>query len=121
MKNSNYTLITSLGTGMYKTEQSSDGYRYTDYYFDDTNHFKTRLFMEALIKTKYKNFDQIIIIGTKTSSWDALVNVENGASPESECLWETLYNECEGNNKSGISDESQNRLQEYLTNWFSIR
>ena len=87
-----YTLITSVGTGMYNKEKNKEtGYSETDYFFNETQHFKTRLFMEALLKGKYRNIDQLIVIGTETSSWDALVKAEDEELTEKDAeLWEEL-------------------------------
>ena len=33
--------------------------------------------MQALLEGKYKNINQIIILGTNTSSWDCLIDKDN--------------------------------------------
>ncbi len=65
-----YTLISMIGTGMYKTLKDFEGYKKTDYSFGGGKHFNTRLFMQALLECKYKDINQIILLGTDTSSWD---------------------------------------------------
>lgn len=118
-----YTLISMIGTGMYKSN-GSEGYKETDYSFDGRKHFKTRLFMQALLECKYKNINQIIILGTDTSSWDCLVDKDNDDRDETIALWSDLVDQCEskeeGMQPNGVTRENLNRLQKYLSERFSL-
>ena len=75
-----YTLITSIGTGMYKTESNNtkEGYQETEYVF--TNNIKesvskrTKLFVEAVLESKLYDISTVVLIGTRTSSWGALID-----------------------------------------------
>lgn len=101
-----YTLISSVGTGMYK-----EGYRKTVYKFPDGQKFETQLFLNAIFECKYRDIKKIILVGTRTSSWDALIkDFDDGGDTEK--LWETIYNEC--SSKNGITDESIKMLSDYL-------
>lgn len=117
-----YTLISMVGTGMYRTQGNSEGYLETDYYFDVNTHFKTRLFMEAMLQWKAKQIDQIILLGTDTSSWDCLVDKENDERDETIELWDSLFDQCESKQKgvlpSGVSRGNLDRLEAYLTERF---
>ena len=104
-----YTLISSVGTGMYK-----DGYRQTTYTFPDGKTFETRLFLEAILKCKYREIDSVILVGTQTSSWDALV--DNSIDND---LWEQVFSAT--NQGEGIDGANPliHRLEEYLSNRFA--
>ena len=119
-----YTLITSVGTGMYNKEKNKEtGYSETDYFFNETQHFKTRLFMEALLKGKYRNIDQLIVIGTETSSWDALVKAEDEELTEKDAeLWEELKEASTEKDgiKKGITESLRIELETYLERRFGI-
>ena len=66
-----YTLITSIGTGMYKKE---GGYRIATYRFNNGKTYESKLFFDAILKTEFKPIKKIIFIGTYTSSWDVLID-----------------------------------------------
>ena len=61
-----YTLISFVGTGMYK----DDGYEKARYIFPDKKEIETSIFIKALLKTRYREFSKIILLGTATSGWD---------------------------------------------------
>lgn len=119
-----YTLISMIGTGMYKTSDNFEGYTETDYFFDNGKHFKTRLFMQALLECKYKDINQIILLGTDTSSWDCLVDKDKDERDETIELWSDLFDQCESNVKGvqpkGVSRKNLDRLQKYLSERFSM-
>lgn len=119
-----YTLISIVGTGMYKTRDNYEGYEETEYIFDDNKKFKTRLFLQSILECEYREIDQIILVGTKTSSWDALVDKDKDNRNETIELWMRLFDECEqvekGKKIIGISDENICDLEKYLTERFSI-
>ncbi|MDR2143171.1 MAG: hypothetical protein LBP29_02245, partial [Treponema sp.] len=95
-----YTLITSLGTGMYQ-----GGYEITIYQFPDEkkSEYRTSLFLEAIIRSNIWPIKKVILIGTRTTSWDALI--PNRDSDENAGLWQKILDECK-NKEKGISDES---------------
>ena len=69
-------LITNLG----KTKKQ-DGGRYRDaiYHFDDNFQFKSEMFGFALMKWllyKDEELNKVVILGTATSMWDALLELE---------------------------------------------
>ncbi|HPY53268.1 MAG TPA: TIGR02221 family CRISPR-associated protein [Treponemataceae bacterium] len=72
MNNTSITLISLIGTGMYEGKDS--GYRKTVYRFSDGYEFETSLFLEALLEhPTVSSFDKILIVGTTTSDWGALI------------------------------------------------
>jgi CRISPR-associated Csx2 family protein len=107
-----YTLISSIGTGMYKKD---GGYRKTKYQFPNNgNEYETSLFLEAILETKYRPISTVILAGTLTSSWDILIpNPEN----ENFDFWAKIKEECE-NKEKGISDESIRELETKLPGWY---
>lgn len=64
-----YTLISAVGTGMYK-----EGYRKTKYVFPDNREVETHIFLNALLEVNYRDFSTVILVGTVTSAWDMLVD-----------------------------------------------
>lgn len=98
-----YTLISSIGTGIYE-----NGYRTTRYEFPGGEQYETRLFLDAILKTKYRDVKKIVLVGTKTSSWDVLIDE---TKPENEDLWLTVKDEC--CSPQGISDEKINEVEQY--------
>lgn len=61
-----YTLISLVGTGMYK----NDGYAKINYIFSDKEKIESSIFIKALLKKRYRDFSKIILLGTITSGWD---------------------------------------------------
>lgn len=119
-----FTLISMIGTGMYKNSGNSEGYKETDYSFENGKHFKTRLFMQALLECKYKEITQVILLGTDTSSWDALVDKDSDERDETIELWSDLVDQCETKETEkqpvGVTRENLDRLEKYLSDRFSI-
>lgn len=119
-----YSLISMIGTGMYKTGDNSDGYEETTYYFDNDKQFKTRLFMQAILLCQYRPIDQIILLGTDTSSWDCYVDKENDVRDETVQLWCDLVDQCESSQKGvspkGVDRDTLDRLEKYLSQRFSV-
>ena len=105
-----YTLISMIGTG--KAPGNPNGYVETDYDFGNGKHFTTRLFMQAVLQSR-KDIDQIILLGTDTSSWESLVDVNDG-NKETENLWYSLAEKTEGKDKDILG-----KLSEYLTKRFN--
>lgn len=107
-----YTLITSVGTGMY-----DGGYRETVYQFSGGKQFKTRLFLNAIFECRYRDINKLILIGTKTSSWDALIeDYEAGSATEK--LWEKIYEAT--SSKAGITNEMATELESYLAEKYKL-
>lgn len=102
-----YSLITSLGTGMYK-----NGYQKTVYQFSDQVTIETSLFFKAILKSQRYDIQQAIIVGTVTSSWDILAE-----DLEDTDFWVELKDECGGN---GISEKSLSTLQEKLNEYYKM-
>lgn len=94
------TLISFVGTGMYK-----DGYRQTDYVFPDGKKIGTHIFLNALLSAKYRNFSKIILAGTVTSGWDMLVDVDDS-------LWEKVL---EAKENGGVSATLLKEVEKYLS------
>lgn len=106
----NYTLITLLGKGVY---DSTSGYRKTIYRFPTGKEYDTNVFLEALIKSEYRKFNQIFILGTTTSSWDMLIEKQE----EETDFWVELKNACDND---GISENLLQRLEKKLTDWYHV-
>lgn len=100
-----YTLISSVGTGVYE-----NGYRKTKYVFHDKKVFETHIFLKALLETKYKDFSKIILVGTKTSAWDMLVE-------ENVDLWTKVLDARE---QKTVSDELISEIEAYLSQTVNI-
>lgn len=119
-----YTLISMVGTGMYKSDKNFEGYLETDYTLGEDMHFKSRLFMQALIECKYKDINQLVLLGTDTSSWDALVDKDNDERDETIELWSDLFDQCESKERGvfpvGVSRENLDKLETYLSGRFGI-
>ncbi len=98
-----YTLISSLGTGMYKKE---GGYRKTIYVFEESKEIESHLFLNAVLKSQLWNVKKIILIGTRTSSWDILID-----ETKYEDLWLDVKDQCE---TDGITDETLIQLQSMM-------
>lgn len=95
-----YTLITSIGTGMYKTNDNGEsGYQPTTYLFRDGKKYSTNLFYEAILNSRFKPVKKIIFVGTYTSSWDVLIKKD-----KNENLWSNVLN-CV--NTTGLQPESE--------------
>jgi len=102
------TLISMIGTGMYVEKDS--GYRTTKYEFRDGNTFETHLFLEALLQNNLgQNIDKIIIVGTITSDWGALIANYNEHTELSLKLLE---------NKKIISKETFSELEATLSKMY---
>jgi CRISPR-associated DxTHG motif protein len=110
-----YTLISSLGTGL-----SKNGYDRTIYRFPSYNgrefEWETSLFMEAVIQAGNWPIKKVILIGTRTTSWDALI--PNRDSDENVGFWQKILEECE-KKETGISDESIRDLESRLPQWYN--
>jgi CRISPR-associated Csx2 family protein len=103
-----YTLISSIGTGMYKKE---GGYRDTVYQFPDGKKYETKIFLKAVLETKYRPIKKVILIGTTSSSWDVLIPSDTNFD-----FWSKILGECE---KNAFSDESKKELESKLSKWYN--
>jgi hypothetical protein len=98
-------LISSLGTGMYKDNK---GYSKTTYRFDDGAEVENSIFLKALLQHD-SSIEKIIIVGTRTSSWDIFIEKD-------EALWLRIREACE--TPSGISDEQFAEIRQALNDAF---
>ncbi len=105
-----YVLITSIGTGLRK----ENGYRKTTYRFPSGKEFTTSVFLEALLKTGFREFQSIYIIGTFTSDWATLLEPVKEDNEKYYSLLEKLDMGKE------ISGSILKTLEEILTNEFRI-
>ena len=93
-------------------------YRETTYQFPDGTKYKTRIFLEALTESKYREIDKIILVGTKTSNWGELVFEKDYEEEGVFDLYGRLY---EGDkNKTGIAGADKGLLECYLTKHFAV-
>jgi len=106
-----YALITSIGTGLRK----ENGYRKTTYRFPSGKEFTTSVFLEALLKTGFRDFRQIFVIGTYTSDWGTLLGAVKG---NHEDIHLSLLEEQEKNGR--IPDPMVVTLQQILADEFRI-
>ncbi len=100
-----YTLISSVGTGMYK-----EGYRKTVYCFASGEKIETHIFLDALLKNKYRDISKIILVGTVTSGWDMLIDIEDE-------LWLKV---CEAKENNTINQSIISEIESYLSNKLDI-
>ncbi len=100
-----YTLISSVGTGMYK-----EGYRQTTYVFPDDQKIQTHIFLNAILQARYKEVSKIILVGTATSGWDMLIDVDDE-------LW---LRACEEKESGGVSGELIADIEKYLSDRINI-
>ena len=101
-----YTLITSLGTGLYQ----NGGYRNTVYAFENKAQIETNVLLKAIIESKQYDIGKIIIIGTKTSSWDILAEALGDTD-----FWLLLKDTCSA---TGIDESLLEKLQHQLTEYY---
>jgi len=102
-----YTLISSIGTGMYKKE---GGYRDTVYQFPNGKKWPTKIFLKAILEAEYyRPIKKVILAGTTSSSWDVLIPPDADAG-----FWSKILDECERN---VFSDASKKELESKLSEW----
>ncbi len=101
-----YTLISFVGTGLYK---EGEGYEKADYVFPDNRKKRSSLFIETLLDVKYRDFKKIILVGTATSGWDMFYE----SVPD---LWETIYQK----RQAGIDQNDAVKIQKYLSEKWNI-
>jgi len=110
MEKRGYTLITSLGTGMFNRQS---GYRETTYRFPNgVSCNKTPLFLRAILETGYWPVRKVVLIGTRTSSWDVLIPDRDGENGD---FWLAARERCEA---GGIDDALIRELEEKLPGWY---
>ena len=116
-----YTLIASIGTGMYdKSKNDSTGYRITTYRFPNGIEISSRLFLFSILESRNWDINQVILVGSKTSSWDALIVQAYESDEQYASMWLRLIEECEQIDGAGISESSLSHLQTLLGNLFGI-
>jgi len=67
--------------------------------------WNANIFLHALLTEWYKDFEQIMLIGSYTSSWDVFIDETDDSKLD---LWMALKEECEPKEKTpakGISEE----------------
>lgn len=117
-----YTLIASIGTGMYDRSKNDDtGYRKTRYRFSNGVEIASRLFLLPILQSGLWDISEVILIGTRTSSWDALLAQDCNKDDEHEDLWIRLFSECEAAESGGVSDESLEHLRKLLQEKHGIK
>ncbi len=111
-------LITNLGKAR---KVDNDRYKLLNYKFENNEIIKSNIFGFALLKwleKHNKNLEKVIILGTTTSMWDALLEDEEMELNESDYkLYEKIGNEVD----SGVSNESILKLSNYLTHFYKIK
>lgn len=107
-----YTLVSSVGIGMYKTEKES--YRETTYQFPSGERCTTRSFIEALLQKQYRPVKKLVLVGTVTSMWDAFIDQ---TGPQNGDLWCSVREACEG---KGISPDTAAKLETYISERYHI-
>lgn len=118
MRNQGTTLISMVGTGLFEESKTGEGnYRETVYRFPDgTKSESVSLFVKALLAKKDLSITSVILIGTNTSSWDALVPDKTGKQFE---LWSRLNEEC-STKMSGITEKDAHSLENCLKEEYGI-
>jgi CRISPR-associated DxTHG motif protein len=91
------------------------GYERTIYRFPNNQEYETSLFLEAVLKTTMWPIKKVILIGTRTTSWDALI--PNRESDENVDFWQKILDECEDRER-GVGDESIKELEAKLPSWY---
>jgi len=95
---------------MYKKE---GGYRETTYKFPDTGRENTTtLFLNAIFEEEYRPIKQVILVGTRTSSWDMFIADPNN----NEDLFLKIHEDCR-NKEKGIDADSIIVLEKKLSEW----
>jgi CRISPR-associated Csx2 family protein len=96
-----------------------DGYQKTTYRFVDSqgkeSDYTGNVFLEVLLEAKYRPIAKIILLGTTTSSWDALladIQIEKGVPTDNTELWTQVLDACRG---SGITDVLERELEMILS------
>lgn len=112
MARKGYTLVALIGTGQYDKSEKA-GYLKTCYYFEDKKPLTYSIFSDALIEYYQNELKKVIIIGTVTSSWNALLVDPNGTDYDKWVDIEAEINSDDG--EKGIKEETFDDLEEYLT------
>lgn len=85
------TLISFIGTG--KREPGvTQGYQKTDYDFGDGRIISSSCFADAIRQSGKWTCDEVLFVGTETSSWSMLLENFPGLEGDKFLLWETLAN-----------------------------
>jgi CRISPR-associated Csx2 family protein len=108
------TLVSFIGKG--RKNSKSNAYDTTKYLFDDGKHIESSMFFDAILKHGGYDVSKAILIGTRSSTWSALI----------ECAldkYEDLYlkiDEETGENGRGIKDSTLKNLEIALTDIWQI-
>jgi CRISPR-associated DxTHG motif protein len=120
-----YTFFTLLGTGQFEGNDSSGAdvkYLKARYDFGNNVIIEDKILLNAVLRSHKWDIEKIVIVGTITSCWDALIDEQDRVG---DCLdfWFELYTNCSCKtelNKKGISKEQSKRLETYLSNLYQI-
>ena len=114
-----YTLISCVGTGMFLNKNTNEKeYRETNYRFPDGKEKRTKIFIEAMFSCRYKDFEKIILVGTRTSNWGALISENDMEDEEVFNLYGELY--LSDKNGEGIKESNVASLEKYLSKRFGV-
>lgn len=110
MERRKFTLVALLGTGQFKKDAGDKGYYIpTRYRFDDGWLSSPQcLVLQALFESKHWDIRKMVIIGTRTSAWAALVPDMDGKGMDLYCR---ILDETQKPGCSGILQESLEALR----------
>lgn len=107
---------------MFKNKDGEKLYRETTYQFADGKEKTTNVFLDALLscdeRCKSGNLNKIILVGTTTSNWGALIESYAKLSPDIDALYFSLYEDDKSG--KGISDNNHNPLEECLSQQLNV-
>ena len=102
-------------------DEKEGKYQNTRYRFLNRHECETRIFLHALLTERYKEFEQVLLVGSYTSSWDVFIDETDDSALD---LWMALKEECEAKKDEsaakGISEENRKRLEAYLSKRYAI-
>ena len=119
MVDKQYTLITCLGTGQYDEDGDCISYKETTYGFKNNKQIKDKILLNAIINSDCWDIKKMVIIGTVTSAWDALIPEELKGSD----LWASLYESCtnkKNQDRKGATIDLLQSLQSILIEHYKI-
>lgn len=115
MSRRGYTLVTCLGAGS-GIKSDKGGYKTTKYRFQNNMEYESALFFEALLQHYGSKIKKVVIVGTNTSSWHALI--ADIATSNDEMM--QIYNEVEECSLSkGVNDELLGKIEACLSSQYS--
>lgn len=115
MARSGYTLVALIGTGQYEDSEKGK-YRETKYVFNDGKDFTCSVFSDALIDYYHNDLKKVVIIGTFTSMWNALLLDPYGKDTD---LWDSIYERLKSG--FGVNEDDIRNLESRLRDSYSNR